>query len=117
MIIIMEDKAQQPISNELFYSTQKFVSDNFAEIRTDFKDFKLDLKESLNRIEKQTVKTNGSVADAVKEIDALKFWKGVFIGGIGVLSVLVVPIFIWMAQQILTPKIVVENPKSTIIKP
>ncbi len=58
-----------------------------------------DIKDSLNRIETQTVKTNGSVAKAFQEIDSLKNWRW-FLMGIGsVVTVLLIPILIALIQS------------------
>lgn len=58
-----------------------------------------DIKDSLDRIEQQTVKTNGSVAKAFVEINALKNWRW-FIAGIGsVITVLLIPILIALIER------------------
>lgn len=59
----------------------------------------MDIKDSLNRIEAQTMKTNGSVAKAFKEINDLKNWRW-FLAGIGtVVVVLLIPILIAYVQS------------------
>ena len=46
------------------------------------------------RIEEQVLKTNGSVADAKRDIADLNKWRYMAVGGIGILSVMVVPLFV-----------------------
>lgn len=58
-----------------------------------------DIKDSLNRIETQTMKTNGSVAKAFSEIYLLKQWRA-YLAGIGsVIVVLLVPILIGIIKS------------------
>lgn len=50
---------------------------------------KEDLKAQLDRIEEQTIKTNGSVR-------SLKEWRAWITGGGAVVSLIVIPLFCWM---------------------
>jgi uncharacterized membrane protein (DUF106 family) len=52
-----------------------------------------DLSETLERIESQTAKTNGRVS-------ALEKWMYVAIGGMSVISVVLVPLFGWMLKSV-----------------
>lgn len=54
-----------------------------------------DLSDTLKRIEDQTVRTNGRVS-------ALEKWMYVAIGGMGVISVVLVPLFGWMLKSVTT---------------
>ena len=57
-----------------------------------------DIKDSLNRIEAQTIKTNGSVAKSFEEINNLKNWRW-FLAGIGsIITVLLIPILLALIQ-------------------
>lgn len=57
-----------------------------------------DIQSSLNRIEAQTVKTNGSVAKAFQEINSLKNYRWFLMGMGTVIVVLIVPILIAFVQ-------------------
>lgn len=48
-----------------------------------------DMKEQLDRIENQVVKTNGRVT-------RLEFWKASLIGGWGVITLFVIPLLVWV---------------------
>lgn len=50
----------------------------------------------LESIEAQTIKTNGSVAAAKLEIAELKQWRSYILGGLTILSILVVPILLYV---------------------
>lgn len=59
----------------------------------------VDIKDTLERIEAQTTKTNGSVAKAFVEINNLKNWRW-FLGGIGaVITVLLIPILVALIER------------------
>lgn len=58
-----------------------------------------DIKDSLNRIEEQTKKTNGSVARAFIEIDSLKGYKWFLMGMGAVITILIIPILIAFVQS------------------
>lgn len=53
-----------------------------------------ELRENLEEIKKQTQKTNGHVAD-------LKQWQAFVKGGLSILTILVVPILIYIIKQLL----------------
>lgn len=50
-------------------------------------EFMKDIKDTLQRIEMQTTRTNGRVS-------SLENWRGFITGGLAILTVLVVPVFI-----------------------
>lgn len=56
-----------------------------------------DIQNSLIRIENQTTKTNGHVAD-------LKSWQNFIKGGLAVLSIIVVPIFLYVIYTLIKLK-------------
>lgn len=58
-----------------------------------------DIKDSLNRIEEQTKKTNGSVARAFNEIDSLKGYKWFLMGMGAVIVTLIIPVLIVFIQS------------------
>lgn len=58
-----------------------------------------DIKDSLDRIEAQTVKTNGSVGKAFAEINALKVWRGYLMGIGSVIVALLIPILIALIES------------------
>lgn len=56
----------------------------------------------LDRIEKQTEKTNGSVARAFVEISKIQMWKNYISGGLAVITLLLVPILLIMIGNYLS---------------
>ena len=50
-------------------------------------------------IKEQTTKTNGKVADAVKDIDKLKIWRGVLTGAWAMITIFVVPVMMFLLYK------------------
>lgn len=53
----------------------------------------------LINIEKQTIKTNGHVADAFIEIANLNAWKNRIVGGLIISNIIIVPLLMWLIFQ------------------
>ena len=64
--------------------TKRELDEKFGEIKT-----------QLNRIEAQTMKTNGSVS-------SLKVWRGYVTGGLAILTIVVLPMGFWILNRIMT---------------
>jgi hypothetical protein len=58
-----------------------------------------EIHEKLDAIIAQTTKTNGSVAKCQLEIADLSVWRGYITGGLAILSIIVVPIGIYLITQ------------------
>ncbi len=60
------------------------------------------LNDKLDLIHAQTSKTNGSVGKAFDEINKLKQWRSYIMGGLAVITILLVPILLFMANDFLS---------------
>ena len=60
--------------------------------------FESNTSTSLNNIEEQTTKTNGSVIHLQSDIANLKQWRAFLTGGMAVLTVLVIPLILTLLQ-------------------
>lgn len=58
-----------------------------------------DIKDSLDRIEAQTIRTNGSVAKAFQEINSLKNYRWFLMGMGAVIVVLLIPVLVALIQS------------------
>lgn len=56
--------------------------------------FMQEIRDTLQRIEAQTMKTNGRVSK-------LEIWRGFITGGLAILSALMVPIVVWAIENII----------------
>lgn len=57
------------------------------------------MKETLGEIKEQTKKTNGHVAEAQRDVASLKQWRAFITGGLSILSLLVVPILLYIVTK------------------
>ena len=77
-------------------------------VSLDNQNFHRETKESLDRIETQTILHNGRL----KKVET----QQAFIqGGLAVVTLLLVPIILFMVYQLLTPKVNAKNTQSAII--
>lgn len=76
---------------ETEYSNRELDS-KFGNLLEHMKGFEDATKNTLQRIEQQTLKTNGSVAN-------LKLWRAYTTGAVAVLTVLVLPILLMLIRQ------------------
>ena len=53
----------------------------------------------LTNIEKQTIKTNGHVADAFVEISTINTWKNKVTGALLISNIIIVPLLMWLIFQ------------------
>lgn len=58
--------------------------------------YRLEVIATLNRIEAQTTKTNGRVSKLEEDQDAIEQWQAYLKGGMAVLSLMVVPVLIYL---------------------
>lgn len=81
-----------PFSNreiqELFKAADERADAFHSQLTQHMTSFELDVRGSLARIEMQTTKHNGRMT-------SIERWQYMFIGGIGVLTVIVVPLLVW----------------------
>lgn len=81
------DDSQTPVSKEMWYQGQKYQADAIREVKND-------LIDQLDRIEMQTTLHNGRL----KKVEE----KQAFVqGGITVICIIVVPILVYIIQQLL----------------
>jgi len=57
------------------------------------------MSETIDNIHTQVKRTNGTVAENVKEINGLKTWRDRMIGGIAVLCILVIPVLLSIVEE------------------
>lgn len=50
-------------------------------------------------IKEQTVKTNGHVADAFREIDKLKSWRAFLTGAWAIITLVILPVMMYLLYQ------------------
>lgn len=59
----------------------------------------LEIQQTLGRIEGQTTKTNGHVADAFREINKLKIWRASNSVAIAIIVVVVIPLCVYIFNR------------------
>lgn len=62
-------------------------------------DLKSDMKEGFAGVFKRQDKTNGHVAEAQRDIASLKLWRAYITGGLSVVTLIMVPILLYIVTK------------------
>lgn len=97
----MEQETNREIENRHFDEATSIavVSAQVAGLRELFEQKTASQDGVLLTIKEQTIKTNGHVAQAFREIDKLKSWRAFLTGAWAVITAVVVPVMLYLFYQ------------------